>query len=107
MAWNETGRLLAVGEAKTLQAQYPDAERIDAGDATVIPGLIDAHGHLMGLCYALMHADLVGAPAKADVVARLREYANTLPEGPRLAGHGWDTNDRSTQRREGKERVAT
>src|SRR3546814_10133539 len=52
MAWNETGRLLAVGEAKTLQAQYPDAERIDAGDATVIPGLIDAHGHLMGLGYA-------------------------------------------------------
>src|SRR3546814_1314013 len=72
MAWDESGRLLAVGDAKTLQAQYPDAERIDAGEATVIPGLIDAHGHLMGLGYALMQADLVGARDKAEVVARLR-----------------------------------
>src|SRR3546814_18062831 len=67
MAWNETGRLLAVGAAKTLQAQYPDAERIDAGDATVIPGLIDAHGPLMGLGYALMQADLeIGSASRRE-----------------------------------------
>src|SRR3546814_10988220 len=58
MAWDESGRLLAVGDAKTLQAQYPDAERIDAGQATVLPGLIDAHGHPIGLGHALEQADL-------------------------------------------------
>src|SRR3546814_652025 len=92
-AWDESGRRLVVGEAKRLQAQYPDAERIDAGEATVIPGLIDAHGHLMGLGYALMQADLVGARDKAEVVARLREYEKTLPEGAWLLGNGWDQND--------------
>jgi len=93
MAWDDAGRVLAVGEAQELLAQYPDAERIDAGEASVIPGLIDAHGHLMGLGYALMQADLVGARDKAEVVARLREYEKTLPEGAWLLGNGWDQND--------------
>src|SRR3546814_800785 len=59
MAWDESGRLLAVGDAKTLQAQYPDAERIDAGEATVIPGLIRSDEHtselqsLMRISYAV------------------------------------------------------
>ena len=93
MAWDADGRLLAVGDAKTLSAQYADAERIDAGDATVIPGLIDAHGHLMGLGYALMRADLVGSRDKADVVARLQAYEKTLPSGAWVLGGGWDQND--------------
>lgn len=95
MAWDESGRLLAVGEAKVLLAQYPDAERIDAGDATLIPGLIDAHGHVMGLGYALMQADLVGARDKAEVLARLKAFAEKeqLPDGAWLIGNGWDQND--------------
>ena len=59
MAWDAQGRILAVGSAGELQARYPDATRIDAAGKTVIPGLIDAHGHVMGLGYALMRADLV------------------------------------------------
>src|SRR5690606_22668228 len=74
---------------------YPDAERIDAGEATVIPGLIDAHAHLMGLGYALMQADLVGASDKTEVVARLKafEEKEKLPDGAWLIGNGWDQND--------------
>ncbi|GAA3932637.1 amidohydrolase [Luteimonas lutimaris] len=93
MAWDESGRVLAVGDADDLQARYPDAEHIDAGDATVVPGLIDAHGHLMGLGYALMQADLVGANDKAEVIARLRAYEKTLPDDAWLLGNGWDQND--------------
>lgn len=93
MAWDASGRVLAVGNAKALLARYPDAERIEAGDATVVPGLIDAHGHVMGLGYALMQADLTGARDKAEVVARLKAYEKTLPEGAWLLGGGWDQND--------------
>lgn len=93
MAWDASGRVLALGDAKTLLARYPDAERIDAGKATVIPGLIDAHAHLMGLGYALMRVDLVGTKDKADVIARLREYEKTLSPGAWLLGGGWDQND--------------
>lgn len=49
IAWDASGHLLAVGDAKALTSRYPDAQRIDAGDAIVVPGLIDAHGHVMDL----------------------------------------------------------
>ena len=74
-------------------ARYPRAKRIDASGKAVIPGLIDAHGHLMGLGYALMRVDLVGARDKAEVIARLRDYEKNLPAGAWLLGGGWDQND--------------
>ncbi|MEO5962689.1 MAG: amidohydrolase [Thermomonas sp.] len=93
MAWDASGRLLAVGDAKDLTARYPNAQRIDAGDATVIPGLIDAHGHVMGLGFALMQANLVDTASKADVLARLRDFEKTLDPDDWLLGAGWDQND--------------
>lgn len=93
IAWDDSGRIVAVGDAKELLARYPKASRVDAGKATVIPGLIDAHAHLMGLGYALIRADLVGTRDKADILRRLREYEKDLPAGTWLLGGGWDQND--------------
>lgn len=93
IAWDAQGRIVAVGGADELRARYPDARRVDAAGKTVIPGLIDAHGHVMGLGYALMRADLVDARDKADVIARLREYEKQLPANAWLLGSGWDQND--------------
>ena len=92
MAWGADGRILAVGDAATLAARHPDAERIDAGDATVIPGLIDAHAHLVSLGHALMQADLVGARSTDEIVQRLRTFARDLPADAWLMGRGWDQN---------------
>lgn len=93
IAWDASGQLLAVGEARDLIARYPGAARIDAGDATVIPGLIDAHGHVMGLGMALMRADLVGTASKTEILERLRAFEKTLAPGDWLLGGGWDQND--------------
>jgi predicted amidohydrolase YtcJ len=93
IAWDQEGRLLAVGESEELLARYPDARRIEAAGKTVIPGLIDAHGHVMGLGYALIRADLVGARDQAEVIARLKIYEKQLPAGAWLLGSGWDQND--------------
>ncbi len=93
MAWSQDGRLLELGESAALLAKYPQARRIDASGKTVIPGLIDAHGHLMGLGYALMRADLTGTRSKQEILERLRAYAGNLPEGAWLLGGGWDQND--------------
>ena len=49
MAYDGDGRILALGGTAELLARYPGAKRIEAGNATVIPGLIDAHGHVEGL----------------------------------------------------------
>lgn len=93
MAWDGSGRLLAVGDADALAARYPDAARTDAGDATVVPGMIDAHGHVMDLGLSLLRVDLVGTRSKAEVLARLRDYEKTLAPGDWLLGGGWDQND--------------
>ncbi|HSX64966.1 MAG TPA: amidohydrolase family protein, partial [Pseudoxanthomonas sp.] len=81
IAWDGSGRLLATGNAQELHSRYPQATRIDKPDATVIPGLIDAHGHVMGLGYALMRADLTGTRSKDEAIARLRDYEKQLPAG--------------------------
>lgn len=92
MAWDKDGRILATGSAKELRHRYPQARHIDAGDATVIPGLIDAHAHVMELGHALLRADLSGATSTAEVVRRLQAFAATAPEGTWLVGWGWDQN---------------
>ncbi|HEY4530221.1 MAG TPA: amidohydrolase family protein [Luteimonas sp.] len=92
MVWDANGRIIAVGDAAELAGRHPDAERIDVGDATVVPGLIDAHAHLVGLGHALMQADLVGARSTGEIVERLQAFARDLPAGAWLMGRGWDQN---------------
>lgn len=93
MAFDADGKVLALGDAAELHKRYPQAERIDAGGATVVPGLIDAHGHVAGLGLAMMQADLVGTRSKDEVLQRLQTFARELPPGAWLTGRGWDQND--------------
>lgn len=93
VAWNDDGRIVAIGTNAQLRAQYPDAEEIDAGGAAVLPGLVDAHGHVLGLGLSLLNADLRGTTSKAQVIERLRAHAAKLPPGAWLIGRGWDQND--------------
>ena len=87
------GRILAVGSEADVLAAFPDARRLDAGGRAVVPGLIDAHAHLMGLGASLLQADLVGTVSKEDVVERLQRFALTLPDSAWVTGRGWDQND--------------
>jgi predicted amidohydrolase YtcJ len=93
MAFDAGGDILALGDRDALLQRYPGAARIDAGQATVIPGLIDAHGHVLGLGVAHLTANLVGTASKDEVVQRLRDFARELPAGDWLIGGGWDQND--------------
>jgi predicted amidohydrolase YtcJ len=93
LAWDGAGRLLAVGERTAVLGRYPGARRLEVDGATVVPGLIDAHGHVMSQGLALLRADLVGAATKDEAMARLRAYERTLPAGAWLLGRGWDQND--------------
>ncbi|RPH92545.1 MAG: amidohydrolase [Lysobacterales bacterium] len=93
LAISSTGEILAIGDRQPMEQTFPGARRLDLGGLTVLPGLIDAHGHLFGLAQSLTQADLVGATSKAEAIARLREFEAALPDGAWLLGHGWDQND--------------
>jgi predicted amidohydrolase YtcJ len=86
-------RLVMVGTEATILDAYPDADRVDAGGQTIVPGLIDAHVHLMGLGRSLLQANLIGAASKDAVIDTLKAFASDLPEGAWLQGRGWDQND--------------
>jgi hypothetical protein len=86
-------RILMVGSDDQVLDSYPDAERRDAGQLHVIPGLIDAHAHLMGRGLSLLQADLVGTSSKDAVVERLRDHEQRMPDDAWLTGRGWDQND--------------
>ena len=89
----DDGRFVAVGTEAEVAAAYPDWPRLDLGGAAVVPGLIDAHAHLLGLGQALLQADLVGTRSIDEVVERLRDFSATLPDGAWITGRGWDQND--------------
>lgn len=90
----EDGRIRAVGAYDTLTQAHPQVRTVDLGAATVLPGLIDAHGHVLGLGLALSRVDLVGTRDKAEVVERLRAHEKSLPDPTSwLLGRGWDQND--------------
>jgi predicted amidohydrolase YtcJ len=93
MAFSGDGTILALGENRFPATEFPGAKVIDANGQALLPGLIDSHGHLYGLALSFTQADLVGTQSKAEVLARLQEFAARLPAGAWLLGRGWDQND--------------
>lgn len=93
MAVSAHGAILALGDNEPMAGDFADAREIDLRGNTVLPGLIDSHGHLYGLALSYTRANLVGTRSKTEVMARLRAFAAELPDGAWLLGEGWDQSD--------------
>lgn len=93
MAYDGEGRILALGKTEVLLKRYPQARRLDVGNAIVIPGLIDAHAHVGDLGWLRGNVDLTGTTSVEDVLQRLRAHAKAHPDRPWVLGYGWDQND--------------
>jgi hypothetical protein len=88
------GKVLAVGtKAEVLASAGGDARVVDLGDATVVPGLADAHGHLSGLGASLAGVRLEGTATRDEVLSRVASAPATARQGDWLIGSGWDQND--------------
>ncbi|MGC6328416.1 amidohydrolase [Rhizorhabdus sp. FW153] len=64
--------------------------RLDAKGRTVIPGLIDAHGHVMGLGEAALSLDLSATKSLVEAQDALRRYAADRPTPLWIRGGGWN-----------------
>jgi predicted amidohydrolase YtcJ len=88
------GKVLFVGSRRGAEALAgPRTERLDLGGKTVIPGMVDAHAHLLGLGQSLRRVSLVGTKSYDEVIARVAERAKTARPGEWIQGRGWDQND--------------
>ena len=57
---------------------------------SVIPGIIDAHAHVMSLGLGLLTVDLSDTRTLAEAQARIAAYAAANPERPWIVGRGWN-----------------
>jgi len=92
------GALVVTDDGKVRQTiAHPELVRlagitstIDGGGRTLLPGLIDAHGHVLDLGMAQMTVQLVGTSSIADLQTRLRNYAAAHPSDAWIIGFGWN-----------------
>lgn len=86
-------RLLVVGsDDEVLAWRGPETTVIDLGGRAVVPGLHDAHGHLVGLGQSLEVLDLRQARDVRELAARVAARAAETPAGSWIVGRGWDQN---------------
>jgi predicted amidohydrolase YtcJ len=65
------------------------AELVDLEDRVVIPGLIDAHTHLLFFGLSRNKLDLTYSKSLAEVRQAISDYAKSHPELPRVLCRGW------------------
>jgi predicted amidohydrolase YtcJ len=64
--------------------------RHDGKGLTMLPGLIDAHGHVIGLGFAALTLDLSGTNSLEEAQAAIRGYAAKYPDRRWIIGRGWN-----------------
>ncbi|MBQ4834027.1 amidohydrolase [Pseudoalteromonas sp. MMG010] len=72
----------------SLKSRYPGARLIDAKGNTLLPGLIDAHGHVIGLGNNLSQLDVRGAKSVVTITDKLKQFANNKQGW--IIGRGWN-----------------
>ena len=85
------GRITWVGTDAEAQRLFHSVKNtIDLRGATVMPGIIDAHTHLLELGKSLRRLNLKDVATEEEAVARVRERAASARPGDWILGWGWD-----------------
>jgi predicted amidohydrolase YtcJ len=88
----DSGKVLAIGNS-ALSKKFPHATLIDGQNKVLLPGMIDAHGHVMGvmsLGESLVDVDLRDVKTASKAVQQVRHYANANPALKWITGGGWN-----------------
>jgi predicted amidohydrolase YtcJ len=85
----DDGKVLRVLRGEKLKLRG-DTKVVDLGGRTVLPGLIDAHGHIMALGYGSLQLDLTGVRSLEEFKRRLADYAKANPGTGWILGRGWN-----------------
>ncbi len=89
----ENGLILAVGSKKEIFALADEtAKRIDLNGKTMLPGLIDPHGHIVAVAQTLLLLDFSVCNSKDEILKRIENKLKHTPtnDGEWIIGFGYD-----------------
>jgi len=88
LVFDEDGKVVAVlarGEARP-RVDY----RLDGKGRVLIPGMIDAHVHVMDIGFGALTLDLSDTTSLEDALAKIKAFAQDNPGRPWILGRGWN-----------------
>jgi len=84
------GKIVAIGASTEIKKyQGEETEVIDLQGKTMTPGLIEGHGHFMGLGYNELRLALLGTTSYEAIVDAVEERVKTAKPGEWITGRGW------------------
>ncbi len=89
MVVGSDGRIVQIlhrGDKRPARTDY----QVDGHGHVVMPGLIDAHLHMMALGFAALTLDLSDTHSLAEALARIKAYAAAHGDRPWILGGGWN-----------------
>ncbi|WP_448502989.1 amidohydrolase family protein, partial [Sphingomonas sp.] len=89
MLIDSEGRIARLLQRRDKRPQQLDW-RADMKGRTVLPGMIDAHGHVMDLGFKALALDLSDTTSFDEAKAKIAEYARANPNRPWITGGGWN-----------------
>ncbi len=86
----ENNKVLAIGKSAKLKKSYPQATFINGKGHALLPGLHDAHAHVMALSRLQNQVDLSGITSLDDSLKKVKDFAETHPDAEWILGRGWN-----------------
>jgi len=84
------GRIVWVGETAEARERFPETRAMDLHGAAVLPGIIDAHTHLVELGKSLLRLNLKDVATAQEAVERVKQRVSSAAPNAWILGWGWD-----------------
>lgn len=84
------GKILYVGDLVQAEAFKGDStEMVDLRGYTMTPGIIESHGHFMGMGFNKLQLDLLNTKSFEEIVEKVKVAADKAQPGEWIIGRGW------------------
>jgi predicted amidohydrolase YtcJ len=88
LVFDEDGKVVQVLERGAARPQVD--YRLDGKGKVMVPGMIDAHVHVMDIGFAALTLDLSDTTSLEDALAKIKTFAEENPGRPWILGRGWN-----------------
>lgn len=85
------GKIVAIGPEREILNRFRSTGEINARKKDILPGIHDAHGHILGLAYKRLQVDVSKARSYYEMLLLLEKHHAKYPSAV-IVGWGWDEN---------------